>query len=231
VTLFSAWNHSFYEATEERKDVVMRSCWRSFGFAVLLGIGLLAAPAQGATLSLNFSGGSLADPITDSSATDLDVGDLVFIYASATQLDAGDLFSVIFDPLPGGGLAFVDPSSIDLTSSIGAGISPPINLEGRLRAVLNLGDTSAPLRPEGTWLHLIAIDTADLASATEAGISADIFQIPSLPNPDDPPPLPVDFVYGGFATVPIPEPGTFWLVIAGLAALQRVKRPRSRPRA
>jgi hypothetical protein len=173
----------------------------------------------------------IADPITDSSAVNLDVGDAVFIYASATQLDAGDLFSVIFDLLPGGGLAFVDPSSVDLTSSIGAGISPPINLEGRLVGQLNLGDTSAPLRPEGTWLHLVAIDTADLASATEAGISADIFQIPSLPDPDDNPPFPVDFVYGGFATVPIPEPGTFWLVIAGLVALQRVKCSNSRRRA
>ncbi len=182
----------------------MRPRRSSLAILVFLAVGVLAVPAQGVTLALNFSGGSLVDPITDSSVVDLDSGDAIFLYSSATVLDADDLFSEIFAPQPGGGLDWNDPSSVVLSSSIGSGISPPVNLEGRVRGQLDLGNTDSPLRSEGTWLLLIAIDAADLASATEAGISADAFGIPSLPDPNDAPPLPVDFSYGGFATAPIP---------------------------
>ena len=187
-------------------------------------------PAAAVTQLLNFDGGSLADRITDSAASSLDAGDLVILFNSPSALDAGDLFTTIFNVLPGGGVELANPGNSVLTSSIGAGISPPIDTVGRLRGSLDLGDTSSPLVSVGSFLHLVAVDASSLALATEAGISPEVFQILSLPDPSDLPPFPIDFVFGGFSTVPIPEPGTLVLTmfgLAGLGILQRRSRSRS----
>ena len=181
-------------------------------------------PAPAVSQLLNFSGGSIADRITDSATNSLGPGDMVILFNSPTALDAGDLFTTIFNALPGGGLALVSPASSVLTSSVGAGISPPIDTAGRLRGSLDLGNTSSPLVPVASFLHLIAVDASSLALAAEAGISADVFQVPSLPGPSDTPPLPKDFAFGGFATIPIPEPGTLMLVAMGLAGMGLLQR-------
>jgi hypothetical protein len=186
----------------------------------------LASPSQAVTLSLNFSGGSVADRITDSFGTPLDAGDQIFLYGSSTALDSSDLFSSIFQVLPGGGLSFLTPADVLLTTSIG--ISPPLNLDGTVRGQLDLGNIQSPTVATGTFLFLIAIDAGDLGLATEAGISSDSFPVPALPDMNGLPPLPVEFDAGGFATVPVPEPGTGTLLLAGLLVLAgRRNRPSS----
>jgi hypothetical protein len=45
-------------------------------------------------------------------------------------------------------------SSVEVTSSIGSGISPPISLEGRGRGQLELGNAQAPLLSPGTLVYM-----------------------------------------------------------------------------
>lgn len=182
---------------------------------VLAALLLSASPSRAVTLSLDFSGGSIADPITDSIGTALGVGEQIFLYASPTVLDSSDLFSSIFQLLPGGGLSFITPAAVLVSTSIGSGIAPPTFLEGRVRGQLDLGNLQSPTVATGTLLFLLAIDAIDLAQATEAGIAIDSFTVPLLPDINADPPLAVDYTTGGFATVVVPETTAALLVVFG----------------
>jgi hypothetical protein len=188
---------------------------------VVLGTLLLSAAAGANTLTVNLAGGSIADPITDSGGTVLPVGDEVFVYASTILLDESDLFTTIFR-VTVTGLEFVSPANVVEASTIGSGIVPPVNEQGRWRSSLALGNVSNPVVPDGSLLYLIAVDDVGLSLAMEAGISPDAYQV-SFPPMEGAPNLD-DFTYTSFATVPIPEPGTILLMGSGLLALAARRR-------
>ncbi|MCP4004843.1 MAG: PEP-CTERM sorting domain-containing protein [bacterium] len=187
-----------------------------WALAALVSLSLSAPEALAGTLTLRFFGGSSLDRILDDGGVELPAGNAAYIYGNSGPLDVNSIITMN----PGSGFS-VAPAGIVRSLAIGDGISPPTDTDGRFLFEVNLGSFESPNFADGLSFFVFAFNASDPAIATAYGVSPSSYTVDNsiLPLDGDLTPLPVDFVFNGFATTTTPEPATGVLLLAALAGL------------